>query len=623
MLPHFSASIFLLSTLWSYISLLLGLANKQLTFSDMSESTNSPSPSSSHQLISLEIEGYKKFEKHITIPFQSGTHLIIGKNNSGKSTILQALTLWNFCVQYVKVNRPNLLFKEPNKQEKWSGQGVSMTLNQLAVLNIPNARHIWPDLKLEQLRTYTTRIKCNWKTKTDKTDLSLTLWIAYNSQNTVNINFSSNFKEHSILKDNLQNHVLTIAYLPYLSHVVVEEPFYQKGLINSMISQGRPGEVLRNIIHQIDSERWKKLEEIITKEFEEVNDLQRPEYKPEFERYLQIYRDRRPNNTERGKKQDQNQDIMVEGSGFLQWLSIFSYVLYADVDVILLDEPDAHMHPNMQANLYEKLIEHGEGKTIIIATHSSTMAYSAVEKEKAVITIYEENSETEIEEIVDENQLQKFLPKIDTKLSKLLKQLFTAKRVLVVEGSTDEQYLKKANEILECNALGEVEILQASSGSMTKFIKNLAQQNTNASNVQFSDTLKLLQNLQDNPGKKIAFVLDPEVTVTDNMRTAEENHPNQVKVTKLEKHESHIDNTNFNGIESVFSKNTLLHIHDQNNEKLLSTTGSRDARVIDRIKNKNKNTLADKICQDTNSEPFEPFRAILIGIKNFWESQSS
>ena len=48
-------------------------------------------------------------------------------------------------------------------------------------------------------------------------------------------------------------------------------------------------------------------------------------------------------------------DLMVEGSGFLQWLSVFALATDPDLDVLLLDEPDAHLHPSLQEQLLDSL----------------------------------------------------------------------------------------------------------------------------------------------------------------------------------------------------------------------------------------------------------------------------
>ena len=65
-------------------------------------------------------------------------------------------------------------------------------------------------------------------------------------------------------------------------------------------------------------------------------------------------------------------DIMIEGSGFLQWLSVYTFALDPDIDILLLDEPDAHLHCSLQTTLMRRLIElaNHNKKQIIVATHS-------------------------------------------------------------------------------------------------------------------------------------------------------------------------------------------------------------------------------------------------------------
>ena len=66
-------------------------------------------------------------------------------------------------------------------------------------------------------------------------------------------------------------------------------------------------------------------------------------------------------------------DMMAEGTGFLQWLSVYSLALDGSVDVLLLDEPDAHLHPSLQSQLIERLDElmSRERKQALLATHST------------------------------------------------------------------------------------------------------------------------------------------------------------------------------------------------------------------------------------------------------------
>ena len=70
---------------------------------------------------------------------------------------------------------------------------------------------------------------------------------------------------------------------------------------------------------------------------------------------------------------------MVEGSGFLQWLSVFALATDPDLDVLLLDEPDAHLHTSLQEQLLDSLrdVAATTGKQMLIATHSAEILRNA------------------------------------------------------------------------------------------------------------------------------------------------------------------------------------------------------------------------------------------------------
>jgi predicted ATP-dependent endonuclease of OLD family len=48
-------------------------------------------------------------------------------------------------------------------------------------------------------------------------------------------------------------------------------------------------------------------------------------------------------------------DLMVEGAGALQWICVYAYAVNPDTDVLLLDEPDAHLHSSLQNVLIDAL----------------------------------------------------------------------------------------------------------------------------------------------------------------------------------------------------------------------------------------------------------------------------
>ena len=72
-------------------------------------------------------------------------------------------------------------------------------------------------------------------------------------------------------------------------------------------------------------------------------------------------------------------DLMVEGSGFLQWLSVLTLATSPDLDVLLFDEPDAHLHPSLQEELLVSLrrVADATEKQMLVATHSTEILRNA------------------------------------------------------------------------------------------------------------------------------------------------------------------------------------------------------------------------------------------------------
>jgi hypothetical protein len=84
-------------------------------------------------------------------------------------------------------------------------------------------------------------------------------------------------------------------------------------------------------------------------------------------------------------------DFSASGSGFMQILQILApiYRFCPDsAEVVLLDEPDAHLHPNLQTTLASSLrrIQQELGIQIIISTHSTSIIRAASPSEVVPIT---------------------------------------------------------------------------------------------------------------------------------------------------------------------------------------------------------------------------------------------
>lgn len=78
--------------------------------------------------------------------------------------------------------------------------------------------------------------------------------------------------------------------------------------------------------------------------------------------------------------------IDLVGTGILQILQIVSYVALFEPRILLVDEPDNHLHPSRQALLSRSFarISEGYGATVIVSTHSRHMVASAPENAKII-----------------------------------------------------------------------------------------------------------------------------------------------------------------------------------------------------------------------------------------------
>ena len=94
-------------------------------------------------LTALAIRNFKKLDD---AQIELGQNVVfVGPNNSGKSTALQALTLWN--VGLKRWNEKHSGQEPPHKRP-----GVTINRRDLVALPVPNANLLWRDLHVRDVR---------------------------------------------------------------------------------------------------------------------------------------------------------------------------------------------------------------------------------------------------------------------------------------------------------------------------------------------------------------------------------------------------------------------------------------------------------------------------------------
>src|SRR3972149_558994 len=111
-------------------------------------------------LIKLTARNFKRFE---TVDVELGNPVIfIGPNNSGKTTALQALALWE-----VGLRRWNEKRKGETSPEK--RPGVTLNRRDLISIPIPDANLLWRDLHVRDVK----RVEGKTRTRNIRIDITV------------------------------------------------------------------------------------------------------------------------------------------------------------------------------------------------------------------------------------------------------------------------------------------------------------------------------------------------------------------------------------------------------------------------------------------------------------------
>lgn len=179
----------------------------------------------------VELNKFKRFINK-SIDLQSGMTLVVGGNNSGKSTILHALAVWEFCKNVLIYEKsPMAIFHDFN------GDGYGISIDDFTPINIPSFRYLWTNLKITS--NYSLTIDCFWDDVAG-VEKHLKIGLALNQERLFIKNLESTIQEG--------DYIPHVAYLPTFAGIGSKEEWHSAALRNRYVGQGLAGAVLRNQI---------------------------------------------------------------------------------------------------------------------------------------------------------------------------------------------------------------------------------------------------------------------------------------------------------------------------------------------------------------------------------------
>lgn len=348
--------------------------------------------------------------------------VLTGPNNSGKSTILQAISLGFECLAR------NI---DVNKKIKRKGSVVQ----ELASVPVNHPKNLWHNNKWVQSRDHIPiEIRIDF---TNASYFTSQINYYYGIYNFKVKEYSDDLKNTDILKKLVNS---TPVLIPGIPTILRHEQPQLVSIISSYLSYGLHAQVLRNVLINIkkrDPERFKIIEEAINHHF----NIELSEIIFDENSSLEIIApyDEKGNEFE----------IISGGSGFHQILQLLSFLIWSESSIVLLDEPDAHLHTSLQKKLYLFLDDLSKklNLQLIISTHSRDFLASSPIHSIIPVNLSEPllKPMESIEHLLSEFKRQGEISNLE------IASLYSSKSCLFVEGGSDEDILINLAEKFENN----------------------------------------------------------------------------------------------------------------------------------------------------------------------------
>ncbi len=356
---------------------------------------------------SVRIRGFKRFADE-TFPLD-GNVVLAGPNNTGKTTVLQAIAAWSLALNHWKAlnddNRRNGYTRAPIARQAFSA--VPLRAYDL----------LWNE------RGYTGSIEI--EVRSDR-GWTLTMELLADSTEQIYVRPTANTDPAAL-------HAATwmAVYVPPMSGLSTNETVFNRPMQDVLLGQGKPGDVLRNLLLEAHaSAAWVDLHDSIRRLF--GYDLLPPTVAGA---YILAEYTTRPGGP--------RFDIASAGSGFQQVMMLLAFLHARQGSVLLVDEPDAHLHVILQDAIYAELqsVAARYGSQLIVATHSEVIINSVDPAELCMVL-------DKPRRLVDATERKKLAESLGVLTQTDIALALQAPGILYLEGTTDLHILREWARIL-------------------------------------------------------------------------------------------------------------------------------------------------------------------------------
>ena len=296
------------------------------------------------QIKSIHLKRFRKFKDNTLVTAKR--NVLVGANNSGKTSILHALRLFFFAVGGE--------FSGTAKKLKFHKRYISVD----EILPVADPEELWTD-----------RVKGNQKKQ------GIVIALEFDQGLSVEAIFTFSFGQVHIQAEVTQNSrrlsgqdvnnaiAHKIAFIPGMVGILPQEPYVTPARRSAMSIEARYTEMYRSSLlhlHETNKNALKAINRVLEEHLDvEISSIK---FDPEKDVYVDI---------------DYSQngvalDLANAGSGMLQLIQLLVYIYLHKPTLLLIDEPDAHLHPELQERLGAilKTVSDDMQAQLFVATHS-------------------------------------------------------------------------------------------------------------------------------------------------------------------------------------------------------------------------------------------------------------
>lgn len=322
----------------------------------------------------IQIQNFKSFQD-ITINFNRDVNILTGRNNSGKTTVLEALSLWNECFQKLLTQAKRS--QKNYRKDDWVLGPTSnryFAFDQINSVRSPNFEDIFHDCQRKN------KIKLNLTFQaTDESKLDVRFNIGESGNNyIIELDKFTTFDFHRFnsLLQGLPT-PFSIYYAAPVATIAATEDYLTSPQIEKLCMTQRSGLALRNRLFQIY--RLPILFDLFQQDLSYI--LFNQQQKIVFQILFDEAKDIRVVVKYRIESSERFKDIALLGSGTLQLVEILLNFYQADAQakdfrLIMLDEADSYIHRDIQKRLVEIVTRFAQKTQVIISTHNESFIRS-------------------------------------------------------------------------------------------------------------------------------------------------------------------------------------------------------------------------------------------------------